>query len=196
MIIKINRQKTINKFPKLPLRHYDTQLDEDVFNNPKTFSNYVLTLPSKFLKRPNKLLGIQLVLLAKSLEFSDFTFLGDEDIPWLRRLHTYKEFQKDLQYLINYKIGKRFSGALQVSIREIPIFIKHLANLVQTNGILPYVHFIDPEQNIIGSICQYGNVHISTMNKKSDKELKSAVAKTLFTYTIAKNCGLESTEML
>lgn len=190
MLIKINRQKAIERYPYIPLRHYDRLLDVDVFNYPKTFSDYVLTLPSKSYKGLIKLLGTQLVLLARNLEYSDFIFLGDEDIAWLKRLHTYEVFPKDLQYLIDNKIGKQFSGALQVNTLEIPTFIKHLAPLVRFNGILPYVHFINPEQNIIGSICQHGNIHISTINKKADKDLKAAIAKTLFEYTRAEKCGL------
>ena len=60
MLIKIDRQEAINKFPNLPLRHYNPKEDEDVFNYPKVFANYVLTLPSKSYKGHIKLLGTQL----------------------------------------------------------------------------------------------------------------------------------------
>ncbi len=188
MLIKIDRQEAIDKFPNLPLRHYNLKEDEDVFNYPKVFANYVLTLPSKSYKGHIKLLGTQLVSLAKNLGFDNFIFLGDEDIAWLRRLNTHENFQEALQYLVDNKIGKRFNGALQVDIAEIPTFIKHLAWLVRTNGILPYVHFIDPEQNILGNICQYGNLHISTKNKKADKKFNDVIAKSTFTYLTDGSC--------
>jgi hypothetical protein len=188
MLIKISRQNAINKFPNLPLRHYSPKEDEDVFNYPKVFANYVLTLPSKSYKGHIKLLGTQLVSFANNLGFDNFIFLGDEDIAWLRRLNTHENFQEALQYLVDNKIGKRFNGALQVGTIEIPTFIKHLAWLVRTNGILPYVHFIDPGQNIIGNICQYGNLHISTKNKTEDKNFKDAIAKSQFRYSTDEGC--------
>ena len=188
MLIKIDRQEAINKFPNLPLRHYNPKEDEDVFNYPKVFANYVLTLPSKSYKGHIKLLGTQLVALANNLGYDNFIFLGDEDIAWLRRLNTYESFQEGLQYLVDSKINKRFNGALQVDTTEIPTFIKHLACLVSTNGILPYVHFIDPAQSIIGNICQYGNLHISTINKTVDKKFKDIISKSSFTYSTVEDC--------
>jgi hypothetical protein len=182
MLIQINRQEAISKFPNLPLRHYDRKEDQDVFNYPKVFADYVLTLPSKSWKGHIKLMGAELVSLANNLGFKDFIFLGDIDTAWLRRLDTYESFQEALQYLVRNKIGKRFKGALQVDTSEIPVFIKNLAWLVRTNGILPYIHFVDPDQIIIGDICQYGNLHISTKNKKADKKFKDAIEKSQFIY--------------
>ena len=188
MLNKIDRQEAINKFPNLPLRHYNPKEDEDVFTYPKVFANYVLTLPSKSYKGHIKLLGTQLVSLATNLGYDSFIFLSDEDIAWLRRLNTSENFQEALQYLVDSKINKRFNGALQVETSEIPTFIKHLAWLVRTNGILHYVHFIDPGQNIIGNICQYGNLHISTKNKTADKKFTDVIAKSTFTYLTDTSC--------
>src|SRR6185437_844961 len=188
MLNKIDRQQAINKFPNLPLRHYSPEEDEENFNYPKVFANYVLTLPSKSYKGHIKLLGTELVSLADDLGYENFIFLGDIDIAWLRRLNTYENFQEALQYLVDSKISKRFNGALQVEITELPNFIKHLAWLVRTNGILPYVYFTDPGQNIIGNICQYGNLHISTKNKTADKKFKDAIKKSTFTYLTDGSC--------
>lgn len=188
MLIKIDRQEAIDRFPNLPLRHYDPKEDEDVFNYPKVFANYVLTLPSKSYKGHIKLLGTQLVSLVNSLGYDNLIFLGDIDIAWLRRFNTYESFQESLQYLADNKINKRFNGALQVNTGEMPIFIKHLAWLVRTNGILPYVHFIDPEQSIIGNICKYGNLHVSPGNKMADKKFKKVIAKSSFTYLTGESC--------
>lgn len=182
MIIKIARQEAIDQFPAFPLRHYDPKEDEDVFHYPKVFANYVLTLPSKSYKGHVKLIGTELVNLIKGLGSDYLIFLGDDNTAWLRRLHTYESFQESLQYLVDNKIGKRFNGALQVDTTEIPVFIKHLAWLVRTNGILPYIHFIDPGQNIIGGICQYGNLHFSTKNKKADKFFHQLISMSKFEF--------------
>lgn len=188
MLIRIDRQEAINKFPTLPLRHYNPKEDEDFFNYPKAYANHVLTLPSKSFKGHIKLLGRELVSLANILGFDNFIFLGDTDIAWLRRLNTDATCHEALQYLVDHKVGKRFNGALQVDKKEIPTFIKNLAWLVRTNGILPYVHFIDPEQNFVANICQYGNLHISTKNKAVDKSFKNAIAKCSFSYLADTRC--------
>lgn len=188
MLIKIDRQEAIASYPILPLRHYDKKKDEDVFNYPKVFANYVLTLASKSFQGHQKLLGTQITFLTKSLGYDHLIFLGDIDLAWLRRIGTYETFQKELQYLVNNKIGKRFSGALRVDINELPIFIKHLSWLVRTNGVVQYVHFTDPGQNIVGDICQYGNVHISTKNKTADNRFKDIVPKSKFTFLTDTNC--------
>ena len=188
MLIKIDRQEAITNFPILPLRHYDKKKDEEVFNSPQVFANYVLTLPSKSYRGHQKLLGAQITVLVKNLGYDHLIFLGDIDIAWLRGFDTYENFQKELQYLADNKVGKRFNGALQVDTNELPTFIKHLSWLVATNGVLPYVHFTDPGQNIVGDICQYGNLHISTKTQVADKRFKDIVAKSQFTYLIDKNC--------
>lgn len=188
MLIKINRQEAINNFPVLPLRHYDKKNDEEVFNSPKVFANYVLTLPSKSYRGHQKLLGTQIAFLVKNLGYNHLVFLGDIDIAWLKRLDTYESFQEALQYLVDNKIGKRFNGALQVDVNELQRFIKNLSWLVRTNGIVQYVHFTDPGQNIVADICQYGNVHISTKNKTADERFKDIVSKSRFTYLTDTNC--------
>ena len=188
MLIKINRQEAIDKFPILPLRHYNQKKDEDVFNYPKVFANYVLTLPSKSYKGHIKLVGTELVNFAKGFGSDDLIFLGDQNISWLHRLDSLKNSQESLQYLSDNKIGKRFNGALQINTTEIPTFIRHLAWLIRTNVIVPYIHFIDPGQNIIGNICQYGNLHFSTKNKKADNIFKELISTSEFEFLTDITC--------
>lgn len=188
MLIKINRQDTINKFPNLPLREYNLKEEEYDFHYPRVFANYTLTLSSKSYKGHIKLLGIEITNLITNLGFDKLIFLGDVKTPWLYRSHDYKPAKEGLQYLVDNKIGRRFNGALQVDRIQLPTFIKHLAWLVRTNAVLPYVHFIDPEQNIIGDICQYGNLHIATKTKKADKQFKKVISTSRFEYLTDKNC--------
>ena len=188
MLIKIDRQDAINKFPILPLRHYDRKKDEDVFKSPKVFANYVLTLPSKSYRGHQKLFGTQISHLVENLGYDHLIFLGDIDIAWLKRLDSYEIFQEALQYLADNKIGKRFNGALQVDIKQIQSFIKNLSWLVRTNGIVQYVYFTDPGQNIVADICQYGNLHISTKNKAADMKFKEAISKSTFNYLTDESC--------
>ncbi len=187
MLTKIDRQDSITKFPMLPLRQYNPKEDEFVSLYPKTFTGYVLTLPSKSFKGQVNLLSSQIKHLAMHLKVDKLIFLGDSDIPWRKQNHDFKQAKEALQYLEDNKVGKKFNGALQVDTSGLPTFVKHLAWLVRTNAILPYVYFIDPKQNIIGTICQYGNLHIWTVNRLADKLLKEAISETLFEY-LTENC--------
>ena len=188
MLIKINRQDAIAKYPKLPLRAYNSKEEDYDFFYPETFTGYVLTLPSKSFKGHIKLLGTEISDLTTRLGFDKLIFLGDIITPWLYRDHNFKQAKEGLQFLVDNKIGKRFNGALQVGTDQLPTFIKHLSWLVRTNAILPYVHFIDPGQNVIGTICKYGNLHIYTVNKKADKPLKELIDKSKFEHLTDGTC--------
>ncbi len=180
MLIKINRQDAISEYPKLPLRAYNSEKEDYDFFYPETFTGYVLTLPSKSFKGHIKLLAIEIANLTTHLGFDKLIFLGDTTVPWLYREHDFKQAKEGLQFLADNKIGKRFNGALQVGTDQFPTFIKHLSWLVRTNAILSYVYFIDPGQNVIGTICQYGNLHIYTVNKKANKLLKELIDQSKF----------------
>ena len=182
MIVKIARQSAIDKYPNLPLRKWNEKTEEIDESFVPTFSSYVLTLPSKSYRGKIKLLGIELSALAKNLGFDKLIFLGDFDIPWLKREHDFAPAKKALQYLTDNKLGKRFNGALQVDTTELPTFIIHLAWLVRTNAVLPYVYFIDPGQHVIGTICQYGNMHFCTLNEAADKIFNEEILKTEFRF--------------
>ena len=188
MLTKINRQDCITKYPNLPLSEYNAKEDEYDFHYPKVFAIYTLTLPSKSFKGHIKLLGAELCSLITALGFDKLIFLGDANTPWLYRDHDYPPAKEALQYLANNKIGKRFNGGLQVDIEQLPTFIKHLAWLVRSNAVLPYVHFVDDVQNIIGNICQYGNLHISTKTKNTDTHFKTAIAACKFEYVTDGHC--------
>ncbi len=188
MLIKISRQNAINKFPALPLRQYNLKEEDYDFYYPKVFANYILTLPAKSYKGYFKLMGTAINDLKTHLGFDKLIFLGDEKTAWLYRDHDYKPVKEALQYLANNKIGKRFNGAIQVDNTALPVFIQQLCWLVRCNAVLPYIYFIDPEQNIIGNICQYGNLHISTRTKMADNRFKAAISKSKFEYLSDGNC--------
>ena len=189
MIKKIARQSAFQQYPGLPWREWNSAEEDYDFYFPKEISSYILTLPSKSFRGHVRILGLQLTSLIKNLGFDKLIFLGDIDIAWLKREHDYKPAKDALQYLKDNNIGKRFSGALEVQAIELPTFILHLAWMVRTNAILPYVYFIDPGQNFIGNICQYGNVHVSMLNNEFDKSFRDQMAKTRFEMLSGPRCS-------
>ncbi len=92
------------------------------------------------------------------------------------------------QELDNNEVGKRFDGGLKVSLEELPTFINHLFWLVRCNAALPIFHFIDDQENIVGSLCQHGNVHISTFSASAEGLFGDALSKTEFIINNGETC--------
>ena len=189
MLIKINRLDCINKYPKLPLRQFNPGNDEYDSLYPKTFVGYVLTLSSQSFTQHVELLGTEIVNLATRLGFDSVIFLCDLDKPWLTQDCHFKPAKAGLQYLSEQRIGKKFSGALQVPIAELRTFIKHLTWIIRTNAILPYVPFVDPDQHVIGTVCQYGKLHIYTVRKKTGNRLTASIGVSKFEYLTDEICS-------
>lgn len=177
MLRKINRQACLTKYSIFPLRDYDAEKDEEVLSFPVIFRSYVLAISAKTFRGNIRDLGIEIARLGKELNAGSLIFLGDTVTPWLYQNNDYTPVQKAQLYLSDLNIGKRFNGGIEVEITELPVFIKHLSWLVRCNTALPYIYFIDPGQNIVGNICQYGNLHISTLNKDTDNCLNSFIKK-------------------
>jgi len=188
MLSRIERQDCLEKYQTFPLRSYDYVKDEEEFFYPDIFKRYILTLPSKTFKGHVKALGIELTKLTVALHSDTLIFLGDTEIPWLYQDNDYKPVRVAQLYLADKKIGKRFNGALQLDTTELPTFTQHLAWLIRCNAALPYFHFTDQQQNIIGSICKYGNLHLNTLNEQSDTIFKSFVDISKFNYGDKNSC--------
>jgi hypothetical protein len=188
MLTTIKRQECLEMYSAFPLRSYNFDKDEEVCFYPEIFRSYILTLPSKSFKGHLKALGIELTKLMKTFSADSLIFLGDTETPWLYQDNDYKPVKDAKEYLTANKIGKRFSGALQVDMSILPIFTKHIAWLTRCNAALPYFHFIDKEQNIVGNICQYGNLHLDTLNEQADKIFNPFVEVSKFNYGDNNSC--------
>ena len=171
MLTKIKRQDCLDKYQVFPTRSYDHKKDEEDYFYPKVFNEYILTFPSKSFKRHITILGKELLRLTNVFQADRLIFLGDTNIPWLHQNNDYKPVKEAQAYLIDQKIGRRFTGALEVNTMELPTFVRHLAWLTRCNAALPYFHFIDSEQNFLGHICQYGSLHLEALNEETDKFL-------------------------
>jgi hypothetical protein len=189
MLTQIRRKDCLNQYQTFPLRGYDYDKDEETFFYPKVFKSYILTLPSKSFKGRIRALGIEVTKLVRVLQADRLIFLGDTETPWLYQHNDYKPAKEAQEYLADKKVGKRFNGALQVDTAELPTFIKHLAWLTRCNAALPYFHFVDQGQNIIGHICQYGNLHLDTLKEQTDETLKQFMDNSNFKYGDHNSCS-------
>ncbi|MEO5684921.1 MAG: hypothetical protein ABIQ88_19920 [Chitinophagaceae bacterium] len=173
----------------MPSKVFNDSKDDYDFFYPKVFASYVLTIKATSYRGQVNLLATEIANLTKHLRYEHLIFLGDEKTPWLDKASDYKSAMGGLEFLIANKVGKRFNGALLTDIANLPTFIKHLTWLIRSNTLLPYVHFMDKGQNIVGSICQYGNLHIDSLNKRADRFLKDFVSTSQFDYVFDKRCS-------
>ncbi|MGM9475722.1 hypothetical protein ACS5PU_04795 [Pedobacter sp. GSP4] len=182
MIKQIKRKECLKKYPIFPQRNFNKDTEDYDYLYPDRFSNYVLALKSETYKKHLKNLGKELLLLCTALKSSKFIFLGDEKLAWRFREGKYKNFKKGMEYLASEGIKKTFAGGLIVGEGDMVQFVKHLTVLISVNGIIPYVHFTDESQHIVGSICKDGNIHITTVDSVSDNLFMHAVSATKFNF--------------
>src|SRR5690606_6135730 len=124
----------------------------------------------------------------KGLGYRSLIFLGDSTLPWRYQDSEYKPAKAALDYLAENAIGKRFNGGLQVETGDLPVFFTHLTWLVRCNASLPLIHFMDPGKQILGSICQYANLHLNALSVEADQQLTSVLPKTLLTSLEGDRC--------
>ena len=179
MLVKIKRQACLDKYPKFP----QSDNKKEVFLFPKTINSYILSFESKSTRGQSKLVSQLLNEIVDGLNYNHLIFLGDYKRPWLYQDNSYKPVKRAIQYLTDNKVSKNFDGGLLIDGDNLSEFSRHVYWLVRCNAALPVLNFMDEEQNIVGNICHYGNIHISTLNKKTDKRLTVIIDKSDFIIT-------------
>lgn len=102
---------------------------------------------------------------------ADSTFI-DINIISVEELKVYKVTDKRYGLLIKTKVkAEPARQEVRQSKFEPELLILSVGG-ISFDPLLPYVYFTDPEHNIIGSICQYGNLDISILNIKTAQILQ------------------------
>lgn len=172
---KIQRKIFFDEHPDFI--RYDAR--KDTYTFPETVDHYRFSVQSKSAKGHVKKLATEWVRLFKKMGYAKIYFAGQISVPWLYRTdHDYKNVVEALMYLRNKGISKTFNGAIELDISELYEFAIHLYWLVRCNGILAYVDFVDDKNNVTGSICKYGGLHLSTLNDETDERLNEMLPLT------------------
>ena len=184
MLTKITRKDCLKKFPAIP----HTSLNRNKVYYPQTVKSYTLTVDAKSIRGYVNNFSKESVSLFQILGFGSLIFLGDNGLPWLNQDHEYPPVKNALTYLQQNKVTKNFNGSLLVNRADLPEFIKQIFWLIRCCAALPYFHFTDENQNIVGNICQYGNLHFDTLNKPIDKRFNTAIRSVAFIQIPAMSC--------
>lgn len=185
MLAKTNRRSFLKRYPYFI--HGYPRIDKYII--PDIYDRYILRVEAASTKGLSYAVSREFALLMSRLNFSGLYFLGDTTIPWLYRDHDYAPVKRALDYLKINNISKSFNGAIWVETAQLTEFMRNLFWLVRCNGIVTYVHFADEGFNISGSICKYGNIHLSTVNKQTDIAFRAVLNTTTFEKVEGNNCG-------
>ncbi len=181
---KIARKTAYAKCPKFP--HSDNK--SETFYFPKSYKDGALIVGAKTPIAYSKELSVAFSKLITNLGIENLVFLGDTKTPWLNQENDYKPVKEALQYLKDSNVGGRFNGALKIEAIDLEKFMRHLFWLSRCNATLPEFYFMDEKQNILGTVCKYGFVHISILNKKTDENFKKALKASGFKYLQDTKC--------
>jgi hypothetical protein len=184
MIAKIAYAECIRRFPSLP----KADVKRNSFFFPDAINSRVLLLHSKSARGHATLLASELAKMIRRLTTGALIFCGDAQTPWRVQESDSPPAQVALGYLKANKVGKGFDGGLEVDPTELPKFIKHLFWLVRCHAALPVIHFMDLEQSFVGSVCQYGNVHISTITPAAELAMQAATPLSRFVESSVEKC--------
>lgn len=178
MIRKIKRRKVLDTYTVFPQRFYSIQNDEESYLSPSVYKSRILTVPDGSLASRDLLLIEELVNLAGILKCDSLIFMGDTERGWLSQKNPYPPAKKAFDYLVDAKVGIGFNGALEVSPPDLAEFLPHFFHLVRYNASLPYFHFTNKQQGFLGSICQYGYLHLESLSASYESEIASALVTT------------------
>jgi hypothetical protein len=184
MIGRIDYDECRRDYPSFPL--VDNQ--KEIFLFPKVFRTRILYISSKTAKGHAQNLSKELGRLFSLIGAENIIFLGESRRAWRYQDNPYPPVQEALQYLAQNKVLKKFDGALDVSKNDWSSFFKHLFWLVRCNAALPTFYFVDNQQTILGSLCQYGNFHLSTLTAEAENRFLQVIDKTSFSELIGEKC--------
>ena len=184
MLTKLERKDCLKRYPNFPQRHYNGILDEEEYFYPKVFSVNSFKVKAKDKDELAKSLVLQTTKLINSISYSKIIFLGDTEKSWISHLlierDNYEPLNQAKQYFAVNNIDNNFNGGIQVEVCDLSEFLKHFYVLTSCDASLPYFHFIDSDQNIVGYIHYTTEVRIDALNQRTEKLLKNAVEKTKF----------------
>jgi hypothetical protein len=181
---KTSRKSFLIEYPDFPTSNNS----KDIYTYPDYYRKYIMYVEAKSTKGLCGNVAKEFTKLMELLNCPQLHFLGNSTTPWLFREHDYKPVLQALNYLTENNISKSFNGAITTTNLNLTDFLKHLFWLVRCNGVVFYPYFTDVQFNIMGTICQYGNIHLSTLSEEVDALFNEKVQQTKFILTDKSKC--------
>ncbi|MES2647075.1 MAG: hypothetical protein V4717_09390 [Bacteroidota bacterium] len=176
MLQKIKRVDALARYPKFPV----TDIEKNAWYFPEVYASYRLTVASDKGPTMAKDIAANLTLLVANMSYDSLLFMSDLKFPLYRKPSALPSDIKAVSYLQANNIGPRFTGAIKVELPLLKEFTRNLYWMVRTNTASGAIHFLDEEQNILGSIHYHGEVLLASLTRETHVKLLSAFKKTAF----------------
>lgn len=161
----ITRIKCRREYPNFPL----VNESRGIYRFPEVVSTSVIGLRNHF--RLSQFLR-SIISLLDALECEELVFLPASKSKWLSFMHRSSEFRRAVAYFKTNGIERDFDGGIIVAKEERKFFFESIYTMTTLSGAFPTVYFIDKSSNILGNICQYNHLHLSTFNGTANRKVK------------------------
>jgi hypothetical protein len=171
MIRTLSYRTASEKYPALP------RYRRNVYRFPRIVRERVLTLDARSLKGHVKAVAEQWAGLCSSLGIDHVVFAPEVKCPWLLQRNDYKPVLAAEAYLLEQGLTMTFDGGLVVPWTDLVPFLQQFFWLIRCNADLPYFNFIDGKQEMLGSLCKQGNLHLFTLNEAVETRLADVLPR-------------------
>lgn len=180
MPLKIKRDLALIQFRNLPLQEYDENTETEVVYYPKTYSCYWLKLENE----QKYALAAEFKKLTRLLAIENLIVLGQINKPWISKRTSarqdFKPLAKAVAYFEQIGVGRKFNGAIRVSVKEINDFVAHFYVITKCDAAFFDYHMMDAAENLLFHIHYSGEIQILTLNKAIIEHLKAVIPQTKF----------------
>jgi hypothetical protein len=194
MIKLIPRKDVLVHYPLMPWIVYDPKLDEHEVHIPKGVAYMVLSSAAPTYTGSVNKTCKELMLHFKRLKLDSFIIMGAQETPWRFRQRHYQDLKvtRIMEFFTESGIRPRFNGAVSVPSADFALWFKYIMYAVRVNALVPEMFFMDINQSLYFSPCQYGNLHLTILDQSMLSEVNNAITESELIRMSSGECGSES----
>ena len=157
-------QKEIDIINKQELNEFIQRKDDIIVKKHEYFGEIKYNLIFNDIFNYSIEIGNTLKQLSTELN-AELIFILDYNVPWLSQENDFEPVVRASSYLRKMGTTEEFNGAYKLSGDELAEFAANLFWIIRCNASLPYCWFSTENHQFVGSICQYGNLHIHSYSE-------------------------------
>jgi hypothetical protein len=165
----ITRTAAYEQFPMMPSFVYDEPSDTDLISFPDPVRTEILEISAAHSADDRfAQLAAVLATLTQQVGAETLLFMGESETPWRYQSNPFKPAKAADAFLKSRKLSKTFSGGILLQRSELSQWVPYLLWLIASNASFPELYFIDPAQQLLGTFCRYGNLHLYLLQATAD----------------------------
>ncbi|RYD52359.1 MAG: hypothetical protein EOP52_09355 [Sphingobacteriales bacterium] len=166
----ITRAEAYEQFPLLPSFSYDEPSDTDLVSFPDPVRTEILEISAAHSAEDRfAQLAAVLTTLTQQVGAEALLFMGASETPWRYQPNPFEPAKAADAFLKARQLSKTFNGGVLLQRSELPQWVPQLLWLIVSNASFPELYFIDPDQQLLGTFCRYGNLHLYLLQATADE---------------------------